>query len=360
MIPEGKKFTFYRKSSFGISTWTIWYEKDIIYYASAVAEDGAERINLERVEVNQSGRSLIAQIELQMRSRLSRMLDKGYKANRDEALAGATNQLGLVNPMLAHPIDKVRIAPFDRAHVQIKYDGHRCLVTRFEGQLMAYTRKGKIINTIPHILEQLDKVLLDEMTIDGELYSHGESLQTISSYIKRDQPGSRTLGYHIYDFVDPEPFAVRWNKLRRIIDPIAQDFVYCVPTDEITSLADAYEHFALARTEGYEGSILRLNLRGYEDGKRSDQLLKIKERDDEDFVVLDVFPGKNEIGILKLRLNDRKATFDCTAPGSVPQKQEILINKGSYIGRKVTVEFANKTADGIPFHGVATRFVEEV
>lgn len=358
MIPENKKFVFYRKSSFGISTWTIWYERDIIYYASAVSEGGAERVHVEPVVLNQSGRGLAEQIELQMRSRLSRMLDKGYKPTRDEALAGATNQLGLVNPMLAHPIDKVSVAPFTRAHVQIKYDGHRLLVTRHEGKVIGYTRKGKLVTSIPHILERLEDVLPEGVTLDGELYIHGVPLQTISSLIKRDQSGSKSLIYHVYDVVEDQPFDERWEYLRSLIVPIQNSFIYCVPTDVVTTLEEAWSHFRISRRQGYEGSMLRLSLRGYEDGKRSDQLLKLKERQDEDFKVIDIKPGKYDIGILVLKLNDREGAFDCTAPGSVAEKQRILANADDYIGRWVEVLFAHKTNDGVPFHGVATRFKE--
>jgi DNA ligase 1 len=363
MIPEGKRFKFYRKSSFGVSTWTTWYIGNVIYYSSAVAEGGAEKQNAEEVEINHSGRGLQDQIELQMRSRLSRMLDRGYKSTREEALNGATNQLGLINPMLAQPLTKIAtpyLSAEEPGYMQIKYDGHRCLVTRYEGKLFAYTRKGKEIKTMGHILQVLDSVIPEDTTLDGELYIHGLPLQTISSIIKRDQVACKDLCYHVYDIVDPEPFAIRWKRARSYIDPVAKPSVYCVPTDVVTSLAGVYEHFRRSRATKHEGSMLRLSTRGYEDGKRSDQLIKVKERDDEDFEVVDVVPGKHQVGILVLRLNDRAATFDCLAPGSVPQKQEILANKHKYIGRKVTVAFAHKTNDGVPFHGVALRFVEEL
>jgi DNA ligase 1 len=363
MAQENKRYTFYRKSSFGLSTWTIWFVGNVIYYASAVAEGGSAKVFEEVVEQNQSGRSLQEQIDLQMKSRLSRMLDKGYKATREEALAGATNQLGLVNPMLAHPLSKVatpHISEDRPGYMQIKYDGHRCLVTRFESKMIAYTRKGKLIHTIPHVLELLEPRIPEGVTLDGELYTHGQSLQAISSHIKRNQAASASLAYHIYDIVEDQPFAERWRYLTELMAPIQQPQAHCVPTQIVTSLGSVYEHFRKARADGHEGSMLRLSLRGYEDGKRSDQLLKVKERLDEDFRILDVKPGKNGIGILVLQLNDRSGTFDCTAPGSVPQKQEILINKEKYIRRWVTVLYANKTADGVPFHGVADRFVEEL
>lgn len=363
MIPENKKFIFYRKSGFGLSTWTLWYSGSTIYYSSALSEGGAPQTFVERVEVNKSGRNLQEQIELQMRSRLSRMLDKGYKADRNEALKGATNQLGLINPMLAHPLNKVPtpvISEIRPGYMQIKYDGHRCLVTRFEGRMFAYSRKGKEIKTIKHVLEILDKVVPEGVTLDGELYIHGLPLQTISSIIKREQDLCRSLSYHIYDVVEPQPFMDRWQFVRSIIDPVQCAAVYCVPTQAVHGLEAVYEHFRRSREGGFEGSMLRLSTRGYEDGKRSDQLLKVKERSDEDFKVVGVKPGKNDVGILILKLNDREATFDCLAPGSVIEKQRILEESHKYIGRMVTVEYAHKTNDGVPFHGVATRFVEEI
>lgn len=363
MPTEHVRNVFYRKSSFGLSTWTIWYEGDKIYYASALSEGGSPQVHVEQVLLNQSGRSLAQQIELQMRSRLSRMLDKGYKKNRDEALAGATNQLGFLNPMLAHPIEKVAtpyISEERPAHVQIKYDGHRCLITKWQGNILAYTRKGKPITTIGHILRVLQDRLAEGVTLDGELYVHGKSLQNISSLIKRDQPGSAALSYHVYDIVEDLPFSERWELAKHIVEPVQSGQLFCVPTEKITSLAGAYAHFKVARGNGYEGSMLRLDGSGYEDGKRSGQLLKLKTRLDEDFEVVDVFAGKYDVGILKLKLNDRPGTFDCTAPGSVPEKQAILKDKHLYIGKMVEVEYAYKTNDGIPFHAVAIRFKEEL
>ena len=363
MIPENKRFTFYRRSSFGLSTWTLWYEGDTIYYASALSEGGNPQVHLEQVEINQSGRTLQQQIELQMRSRLSRMLDKGYKASREEALAGATNQLGFVNPMLAHPLQKVAtpyISEERPAHVQYKYDGHRCLITRTEGNLLAYTRKGKPVTTIGHILRALDPVIGEGVTLDGELYVHGRPLQHISSLIKREQVESASLSYHVYDVVENQVFSERWASLKSMVERLDTPSIVCVPTRTVVSLDQVYTHFEEARKAGYEGSMLRLDSAGYEDGKRSGQLLKVKTRFDEDFRVVEVFAGKYQIGILKLQLNDRPGTFDCTAPGSVPEKQHILANKHLFIGRLVTVEFANKTNDGVPFHGVAIRFVDEL
>jgi hypothetical protein len=63
--------------------------------------------------------------------------------------------------------------------------------------------------------------------------------------------------------------------------------------------------------------------------------------------------------ILRARM-DAGQEFDISAPGSVAEKTEVLKNESKYIGRKLTIEYANLTAEGLPFHAVATRWHEEI
>jgi hypothetical protein len=45
----------------------------------------------------------------------------------------------------------------------------------------------------------------------------------------------------------------------------------------------------------------------------------------------------------------------------VPEKTEVLANyESKYHDRRLTIEYANLTADGIPFHAVAMRWYEEL
>lgn len=355
--------TLYRKNSLGIGTWRIWWHgmtqhRCTLSYAHAVVEGASEVLHSDEVTLNQSGRDIQAQVELEMNSRISRMLDKGYKYSRDEAAAGSTNQMGLLNPMLAQALSKMPKLSFDQAHVQPKLDGHRCLITNVDGDIVAYSRKGKPILTIPHILNDF-KWLTPGRTVDGELYIHGMKLQMISSLIKRHQVDSVRLRYHWYDFVDHRPFDQRLAVMEKAAFKADMRHVDLVDTFKVTSMEQVFKLFRHFREIGYEGAMLRLAIAGYEDNKRAKQLIKVKEREDCEVTVLGATPSKDRWAVLRVRMDNGKE-FDTSAPGSVPEKIQVMENIASYIGRRLTIEYAMLTNDGIPFHAVATRWHEEV
>ena len=353
----------YRKNSLGIGTWRIWWHGMTdstcqLSYAHAITEGSSEVFHSDTVQLNNSGRDIRQQVELVMNSRISRMLDKGYKYDRDLALAGSTNQMGFLNPMLAQPLEKVGRLHFELAHVQPKLDGHRCLITNNDGLIVAYTRKGKPITTINHILEDF-AWLPEGRTVDGELYIHGAKLQTISSLIKRQQDASKSLRYHWYDHVSPKPFADRFAAMERAAFAKPMKHVDVVETFQVRTMDQVFKLFKHFRGLGYEGAMLRLSIAGYEDNKRSSQLIKVKERADCEVAVLGATPSKDGWAVLRVRM-DNGIEFDTSAPGSVPEKLEVMQNISKYIGRRLTIEYAMLTNDGVPFHAVATRWHEEI
>jgi len=360
----------WRKNSVGIGTWRVRLldagaAKAVIAVYHTIVEGGSEICHTDTIVTNQSGRTLMQQVDLEMASRVNRQLKKGYKTTREEALLGSTNKMGLANPMLAHPLKRVTLrgSDFDSAHVQPKYDGHRCLITKQDGDMLAYSRQGTPIVTIPHILEPLERIMQDGDTFDGELYCHGTKLQTLSSWIKAGQDSSRKLNFHWYDIVSTEVFSKRIALMRDLSYSIPDCQVHLVPTHRVSKMSEVYEHFKSQRSLGMEGSMLRLDRGGYADGKRSDQLIKIKEREDGEVLVVGCRPSRDGWAILQVEFKIpgkfTPARFDISAPGSVPEKTEVLQNfEAKYKNRLLTIEYAMLTDDGVPFHAVATRWQE--
>jgi ATP-dependent DNA ligase len=239
--------------------------------------------------------------------------------------------------------------------VQYKYNGHRCLITNDGEQNIAYSRNGKEIKTINHILDGLN---LDKgQTLDGELYIHGKKLQNIGSLVKKIQPDNKYLNYIVYDTITPDPYEKR---LDRLIKAQFNAGITVAPTrygDTIKSMA---EELTRAILDGYEGLMLRANDTGYQAGKRSKSLIKVKQALDSEFIVIDVIPSVDGWGILECLVDIRsEKTFRVSAPGTIQDKTNILINKYKYIGSFVNVEFFEWTNDGKPFHPVAMFFREE-
>lgn len=356
------ELTLYRQNANSVGQWRIYSEGPVIHILHCTVLGGSEVHHQETVETNLSGRTLDQQVKLRIDSRVSRMLDRGYKDSVENAIANPGNQLGLERPMLAHPIERVSNVDYSGAVEQKKLDGHRCLITRQDGELIPYSRQGKRIDAIKHIIHALRDRIPEGTTLDGELYCHGYALQTLGSWIKREQPSTKNLFFVAYDLISNQRYVDRHAELTEILrgaDTEAPGKIVVLPFRPYESDEKQSAHFKEVRAAGFEGLMLRVDRRGYEAGKRSSALLKIKEFFDDEFLVTNITPSKTGFGVCHCLTKDGKP-FSCSAPGSIPEKEEALRNKEKYIGRYLTLEFSFYTADGIPFHPNALRWREDV
>lgn len=318
---------------------------------------GSMQYQTEFVPDGKAGRSLEEQIDSRINSRINKQIDKGYVYSRNEAESRPRplNAMGLPKPMLAQKLKDVKNIDYSGAICQPKFDGNRCLIYCEDGINKAYSRNGKPVTAIRHILRDIQ--LPEGMILDGELYAHGYPLQSIVSWIKRDQPETEKLKYHLYDIVRPD---LAYKERSEIIAtlPLGSSIspVYGEP---IGSHEDVLEAFRVYRSQGYEGAILRWGDTGYEDGKRSKSLVKVKSWESEEFTVIDIHASADGWAILECDVMNGK-TFRVSAPGTILEKQVVLDNKDRYIGRGVTVEYAQLTNDGIPFHPVAVAFRDDI
>jgi ATP-dependent DNA ligase len=215
-------------------------------------------------------------------------------------------------------------------------------------ELVAYTRNGKIIDTLDHILRHID--IPRGYTLDGEVYYHGVPLQTVASWCKRVQPETLKLEYVVYDTILPTEYGRRYEELRdfNLRGPIRLAETWKTDRPIPEDLHDSIE-------KGYEGLILRSGRLPYGAGKRCKSLIKVKKAYDDEFLVVDVEESRDGWGVLVCKTLFNKE-FRVSAPGTIPEKTAILMNKHQYIGMWVTVEYFSLTKDGIPFHPVAINF----
>jgi len=95
--------------------------------------------------------------------------------------------------------------------------------------------------------------------------------------------------------------------------------------------------------------MIRLDLGPYEN-KRSKQLLKYKDFQDDEFLILDVVEGEgNRSGMAgKLICKIGDDTFGCTMTGTQEFMTQVLKDREKVVGLEATVKFQDYTPDGKP------------
>jgi len=335
-----------------IRIWSIWNIDDAIYMEYGLV--GGQIISdSEIVPAGLAGRTTEEQIGLRINSRVNKKIDAGYSYNIEDAKNNKrTNKLGFSKPMLAYRFDKIKNFNPVQTYVQEKFDGHRCLITNQGGQVIAYSRNGKIIDSIDHILNHVK--IPDGTTIDGELYHHTTPLQTITSWVKKKQDNTELLKFICYDVIDSACYSKR-SAFIKTLD--LGEGAIIAPTALFIGAFDPIPLMIGARCRGYEGLILRPIGFPYEDGKRSKGLIKVKEWLDDEYKVIKISKSVDGHAILHLQHNGKP--FTVTSPGAHLFKIEVANSPERWIQKMVNVQYANLTKDGVPFHPVATMWREK-
>ena len=356
---ENKTVLYRSTKSLDVSVWSIWSESNTIHIETKQTLHGSPILFTESIDEGKAGRSIEDQIKLRINSRVKVKKDHGYNENLERAKSGEmTNQLNLYLPMLAERFKNLKSWDIHDMMIQPKLDGHRCLIARIGDEYIAYSRRGLQINTIDHILNELN--FPDGYVLDGELYCHGVPLQTIASWAKRYQTHTHKLNFVCYDVISPFD-EIYTERLKFIKDEVnfgnsslvleTKDGAY---SDDSFSMK---EYLQSTINNGYEGVILRQKQGVYHIGRRHKDLIKVKQFCDDDFEVLRISQSRTGLAILHME-TENGDEFKATAPGNRMQKEAVIHNFTDYLGRMVTIEYPNKTNKGIPFQPVATRWLE--
>ena len=297
------------------------------------------------------------QAHLEIERDFKKQIDKGY------AEIGQEPEV-LPLPMLAHKFS-------DRGHkvtwpafVQPKLNGQRMLFNSEKG----WSRGGKLIipECIAHIKEEIGK-LPPGVTLDGELILPGNPLlQKTMTAIKKFRPElSPTLVYWVYDIVDPSrPFSERFEILKSLV-PLGESHVILTPTAEVESPSDVIFHLSQFVDSGYEGSMVRFDLGGYDIGHRNNQLQKVKDFVDGEFEVLDIIEGGGRFkgaSIFVCKATETE-TFTVVPEGDMEYRRSLYENREDLLSttKYLTVRYQELSASGVPIFpvGVALRETEK-
>ena len=121
-------------------------------------------------------------------SKIETKMTEGYFNSVEDAEEKGGEKVIL--PMLAKSYEKeIEKVDWKKAvFIQPKLDGMRCLAILKYGEVTLISRKGKIIDTVPHInnaLVELSKTT--NVVLDGELYAHGKTFQENMRLLKKNR-----------------------------------------------------------------------------------------------------------------------------------------------------------------------------
>jgi len=283
----------------------------------------------------------IQQAILEATSKHQKKLDNGY----NEVL---TTDKKFFEPMLAFELKQYEKLLFTvPTWVQPKLDGIRCILDNKN----ITTRAGKPIVSCRHIQIYCEDVL------DGELYNHDlkSDFNKIISLVRKTKPtledikeSEEKIQYWIYDLPGESVFSQRYKTLQKMFgDKRFPDYFKLVPTIQIFDKTQLDYYHTQFLEQGFEGTMIRMDLGGYEN-KRSKQLLKYKNFQDAEFLILDVKTGTgnraNVANVLTVQLPNN-ITCDVTMTGTMEFMGQVLKDKNEVIGKYATVKYFSMTED---------------
>jgi DNA ligase-1 len=243
--------------------------------------------------------------------------------------------------------------------VQPKYDGTRTIaICGLEGPCL-FSRQRKAYAHLEHIqaiVRQLPKGLI----LDGELFTTKAHFQTIVGLAKKktlteeDRVQHNLLELHCYDIVDPaKPFTERYAMLQDVFRSHASiigSTLQLCPTREVTKeseLKPAHDAYVAAK---FEGLMIRNKSGLYAVGNRSNDLLKMKEFEYDEFRIVGFYEADGaEKGCVMWRcVTPKGVEFGCRPEGTREDRQELFRKGATYIGKLLTVRYQELTPDGVP------------
>ena len=262
--------------------------------------------------------------------------------------------------MLAHKFDNNRVDWSLPVYIQPKLDGVRCLFTK-DG---AFSRTGKQFKNLAHIELALMPFFKQQpdIVLDGELYNHKlkRDFEKIISLVRKQKPtaddrldAQHLVQFHVYDYFDGVRYDSYKTRMQNLYNSDVNIYnpkvIQTVPAQLVDSYNYARDLHATFLSEGYEGSIIRLD--GLYKHGRSYDLMKFKDFSDTEATIIGYETGKGKrTGTLGkfIMQDDEGVEFGCPPGKGYNYKDlaEMLNNITDYIGKRATFTYFQRTQAG--------------
>ncbi len=228
------------------------------------------------------------------------IIDRNLEIRASESVINKVipNLIPTFDVALANKFDPKRVDWNDVWFASRKLDGVRCItIVGLDGGVKCYSRVGNEFETLQVVKDAVKVLGLRGIVFDGEIClmdeNGNEDFQGIMKQIKRKNHTIKNPKYVMFDYLTLQEFdnkesektlAGRISRFAKLENMLNNNNSLSVLDQVVVSDDD---HFAKlkadAEKQGYEGVMLRKNV-GYE-GKRSQNLLKVKKFYDAEYVV---------------------------------------------------------------------------
>ncbi len=257
-----------------------------------------------------------------------------------------------------------------------KLDGVRCLaVVGEDGICKLYSRMGKELTTLNKVKEAIEATGIVNTVFDGEIclvdQDGNEDFQGIMKQLRRKDHQIENPAYMIFDMLHKPVFedkkggdelGSRLHKLRSFLAGrnINNDILRYTEQYQIADDEHLETWIKLAGENNWEGVMLRKNV-AYE-GKRTKNLVKVKQFHDAEYEVLDfdcddhevVRDGKSETIQMLAQVWIEHKGHRVKVGSGWSQEQRLQYMDGSIVGKIITVQYFEETTNDKG--GISLRF----
>lgn len=254
-----------------------------------------------------------------------------------------------------------------------KLDGVRtiCFIRKENGRTSVQfkSRQGKPFNTLLNLYEPIIKFI--EPLRDGEYVLDGETcivddngMENFHGLMKEVTRKNHTIEkpkYKMFDIltldefnglVESERFYLRYLKLSKLNAQYTHPFIEVLHQELVTSQEILDKYIEMARSNGWEGCMLRKDA-PYKRG-RSKDLLKLKDMHDSEYIVCGIETGKatyNEGGhkefdvVSAIKISHKDNIVSVGSGLSKEQRIRWYEHPEEIIGKTVTIQYFEETKD---------------
>lgn len=261
--------------------------------------------------------------------------------------------------MKCYPFEEKRLEKWRPPYIiQPKYDGDRCVNHPRESDSVLYSSEQHIIESVPHIAQQLKDSGLFKWPLDGELYNHEmflegghELMYSIISRTVNLHPRYKEMEFWVFDIkvlIDQVGRQKFLNTLKDLPPNIKiAPYWICSTLSEIKAIYDKIIKL------GYEGIIVR-NLSNVYEEKRSTMMMKFKPKRKDTYKIIGWKEEETKDGVPKgrigsLLLSSKEGEQFSVSAGLDDNDRELLWNvRDTLSGKSAVVHYQHLTNKQIP------------